>query len=674
MAVAQGPCATAKIHHSGDIKQTSVSGPSFEVTVLINNIPIQVLLDTGSCISIIPIDVLEDVLKMRANPLTDIPELKNSKFVTANGDDLNFLGYTDANVKFQGNIYCNSTFLVVPTSRCNSVLIRTNILSLLDGKDMENGDGYFASAVKIVDNLLNNYNIVWSSKRICKIAKSLTKLDTVYLWVKLVLFARTVLLTPTDKASSIKGISFGHICFEIPKNSDKVEIPFLVTNLSDRDTHISRYFPLYNVSPVERIVNNIDPVKEIPSDEEFLKIVNIDKEKLSKEELHHAYNLLLKHKHIFAFNEYQLGCMNDVEFKIDPIDKTPVSHRYRPIHPKYQERVQEKLKVLLETGVISETTGPWNSPLTVVEKSAGELRLCIDYRSLNKQCRRDAKPIPRIEETLALLQGNTMFSTVDMMSGYYQLPLAEDSKMCIAFSAGSGKLYKFNRMSFGYTGSGGFFQCSVENVLADILYSRSLVYLDDVLVLGKSFDNHCTSLDMVLSRLYDAGIRLKLKKCKFFTNETNYLGHIISDKGIKPNPEKTRAIEQWKKPTNIKDIRQFHGLISYYRKFIPNFARRAAPLTDLMKGKRVSRGKRQVFVPCKFDWTHMHDKAFEDLKKALLEEVCLAHQDFNSNFILELDASRSGLGAVLSQRINGELRPIAFASRKTSVTCVFHSS
>ena len=240
--------------------------------------------------------------------------------------------------------------------------------------------------------------------------------------------------------------------------------------------------------------------------------------------------------------------------------------------------------------------------------------------------------------------------------------------MCTAFSAGSGKLYKFNRMPFGYTGSGGFFQRSVENVLAGILYSRSLVYLDDVLVLGKSFADHCTSLDMVLSRLYDAGIRLKLKKCKFFTNETNYLGHIISDKGIKPNPEKTRAIEQWKKPTNIKDIRQFHGLISYYRKFIPNFARRAAPLTDLMKGKRVSRGKRQVFIPCKFDWTHIHDKAFEDLKKALLEEVCLAHPDFNSNFILELDASRSGLGAVLSQRINGELRPIAFASRKTSVS------
>ena len=265
------------------------------MTVLINNIPIQVLLDTGSCISIIPIDVLEDVLKMRAKPLTDIPELKNSKFVTANGDDLNFLGYTDANVKFQGNIYCNSTFLVVPTSRCNSVLIGTNILSLLDGKDMENDDGYLASAVKIANNLLNNYNIVRSSKRICKIAKSSTKLDTAYLRVKSALFARTVLLTPTDKASSIKGASFGHICFEIPKNSDKVEIPFLVTNLSDRDTHISHYFPLYNMSSVERIVNNRDPVKEIPSDEEFLKIVNIDKEKLSIEELHHAYNLSLKH-------------------------------------------------------------------------------------------------------------------------------------------------------------------------------------------------------------------------------------------------------------------------------------------------------------------------------------------------------------------------------------------
>ena len=234
--------------------------------------------------------------------------------------------------------------------------------------------------------------------------------------------------------------------------------------------------------------------------------------------------------------------MKDVEFKIDLVEKTPVSHRYRPIHSKYQERVQEKLKVLLETGVISETTGPWNSPLTVFEKSSGELRLCIDYRSLNKQCRRDAKPIPRLEETLTLPQDNTMFSTVDMMSGYYQLLLAEESKMHTAFSVGSGKLYKFNRMPFGYTESGGFFQRSVENVLTGIFYSRSLVYLDDILVVGKSFTDHCTSLNIVLSRLYDVGIRLKLKKCKFFAKETNYLCHINSDKGIKPNPKKRHVL------------------------------------------------------------------------------------------------------------------------------------
>ena len=213
---------------------------------------------------------------------------------------------------------------------------------------------------------------------------------------------------------------------------------------------------------------------------------------------------------------------------------------------------------------------------------------------------------------------------------------------------GQWELYKFNRMPFGYTGSDVFFQRSVKNVIAGIFYSRSLVYLDDVLDLGKSFADHCTYLDMVLSRLYDAGIRLKLKKFKFFTNETNYLDHIISDKGIKPNSEKTRAIEQLKKPTHIKDIRQFHGLISYYRKFIPNFSRRAAPLTGLMKGKRVNGGKRKLFIPCKFDWTHIHDKAYEDLKKTLLDEVFLTHPDFNSNFILELDASRSGLDAVLS--------------------------
>ena len=135
---------------------------------------------------------------MRTKPLTDIPELDNSKCVTANGDDLNCLGYTDANFKFQGHIDCNSKFLVVPKSRCDSVLIGTQFMSLLDGKDMENNDGY------LVKNLMNNYNIIWSSKRICKLAKSSTKLDTAYLRVKPAFFARTVLLTQTDKAESIK--------------------------------------------------------------------------------------------------------------------------------------------------------------------------------------------------------------------------------------------------------------------------------------------------------------------------------------------------------------------------------------------------------------------------------------------------------------------------------------
>ena len=252
------------------------------------------------------------------------------------------------------------------------------------------------------------------------------------------------------------------------------------------------------------------------------------------------------------------------------------------------------------------------------------------------------------------------------MSGYWQLALDEESKKYTAFSAGSEKLYEFNRLPFGYSSSGMHFQRSIEQVLKDVMYTHCLVYLDDILVKSPDLSSHINSLDIVFSKLYEAGLRLKPKKCQLFTTEVRFLGFLVTPNGIHADPEKTQLIEEWPTPNNTRAVRQYLGIIGYYRKFIFQFSKKAAPLTQLLKGKLVKRGKHKMFVPVEFYWGAEQQTAFDELKQALLKDVCLTHPDYNLPFTLEIDASRGALGAVLSQHKDGKLRPIAFASRKTN--------
>ncbi len=657
-------------------KKSKATGPVLNCEITIDNYNCSGILDTGSVISILPEDIVNTHLDTVIHPLSELhisdPE-SNANFITANGESLEFVGYVKVMFHFAGHSQkCETVFFVVPNTRNPCILIGTNILSVMNKTNFSKGSN-LEKAVTLTDELMNSFNIVRSDNKWNNINRNTVHFLNGRLRVKPASFKRTVMLTPTKSAEDMQNLCFANVCMIIPENTSMVTVPYRVCNVSDNNCFIQRRFPLYDVSVVDMFVNNvqqtIDPRLETISDEDFIASFNIDKAKFSETELVQIKDLLLKHKKIFALNEYQLGCLKGVEFNINLIDDTPVKHRYRPIHPKYYDKVQEKLKILLESGVIKETTGPWNSPVTVASKPSGDIRLCVDYRSLNKQCAKDAKPIPRIEETLSHLSGKVLFSSIDMISGYHQLPLSEESKQYTAFSAGSGKLYAWNRMPFGYTGSGGFFQRCIEDVMSGLLFKHCLVYLDDILITGESFGDHCRSVDLVLSRLYNAGLRLKLKKCRFFCDQTKYLGHLVTSKGIKCDPDKAEIIKSWPRPACTKDIRRFHGLVSYYRKFISNFSKRAIALTDLLKGKKLMKGQRSKFVPVTFVWEQKQEDSFLDLRTALLDDVCLEHPNFERPFVLEVDASRSGYGAVLSQRDdNNKLRPLAFASRKTSMS------
>jgi transposase InsO family protein len=277
----------------------------------------------------------------------------------------------------------------------------------------------------------------------------------------------------------------------------------------------------------------------------------------------------------------------------------------------------------------------------------------VDYRRLNDATYKDAYPLPRIDDTLDSLGGNSYFSTLDLTSGYWQVGLTADAADKTAFNTPGG-LYQFNVLPFGLTNAPGTFQRAMEYCLSGLQWEQCLVYLDDVIVFSRTFTEHLDHLQNVFDRFSHNGLKLKPSKCTFAKQQVNYLGHVISNKGIHADPKKISAVEHWPIPTCVKEIQSFLGLASYYRKFVQGFATIAAPLHQLCSSKTV------------FQWGSDQQRAFDTLKLALVSSPVLGYPDFALPFRLEVYASGYGLGAILSQRVGNRDQVIAYASRVMS--------
>ena len=262
---------------------------------------------------------------------------------------------------------------------------------------------------------------------------------------------------------------------------------------------------------------------------------------------------------------------------------------------------------------------------------------------------KDACTLPRIADTLDSMCGARYFSTLDLASGYWQVELHPQDREKSAFATCYG-LYEFRVMPFGLCNAPATFQQLMENLLNGLQWRTCLVYLDDIIVYSKTFDEHLDRLREVFDLLGEAGLKLKPKKCQLFRHSVPYLGHVISAEGVKTDPEKTKTVAEWPMPVNVKQLRSFLGLASYYRRFIQGFAETAAPLYRLTENE------------ADFTWTDQCNTAFRELKRQLTMAPVLAFPSFGEEFILDTDASNFGIRAVLSQVQDGEERVIAYAS------------
>ena len=309
---------------------------------------------------------------------------------------------------------------------------------------------------------------------------------------------------------------------------------------------------------------------------------------------------------------------------------------------------------MLEKDVIRPSKSPWACPVVLVKKKNGDIRLCVDYRKLNEVTKKDSYPLPLIEETLESLSGSKWFSTLDLASGYWQVELHPDDRFKSAFTLHSG-LYEFQTMPFGLTNAPATFQRLMQTILGDLEPKACLVYLDDIIVHGKTTEEQPNNLRLVFTRLRKVGLKLKPTKCKFLEQQVAYLGHLVTADGICCDPEKIEKVRSWPTPKNVDEIRSFLGLASYYRRFIRNFAEIASPL-NAMLGKDVP-----------FKWTQETQNAMDELRKALCSPPVLKYPDTSPNagiFILDTDASETAIGAVLSQRNPDDSENvIAYSSR-----------
>ena len=374
---------------------------------------------------------------------------------------------------------------------------------------------------------------------------------------------------------------------------------------------------------------------------------------LDREHTTRVAKLLREHADVFSNGDLDLGRTDLVKHRIDTGNSHPIKQPARRIAPARRQEMEATVGELISQGVVERSNSPWSSAVVLVKKKDGTTRCCVDYRALNDVTVKDSYPLPRVDDTLDALVGAQWFSTLDLKSGYHQVEMAEEDKEKTAFTFGQG-LWQFRVMSFGLCNAPATFERLMERVLDGLQWKTALVYLDDVIVFGRTIEEEIERLEVVLQRFRAANLKLSPKKCLLFQKEVPFLGHIVGQDGVRADPQKIVAVKEWPVPRNVTEVRSYLGLCTYYRRFVKDFASIASPLHQLTRKGAT------------FHWDGECQASFERLKAALVEAPVLPYPDPRCPYVLDCDASAEGVGAVLSQEKEGQERVVAYFSQKFS--------
>jgi hypothetical protein len=352
--------------------------------------------------------------------------------------------------------------------------------------------------------------------------------------------------------------------------------------------------------------------------------------------------------------------------QIEPGGKTPFRSPYR-ISPKEEAELRRQIEKAIRNGWITPSSSSYGSPVLFVPKQDGTLRMCIDYRAVNRVTVKDRYPLPHIEDLLNGLEGSTVFSKLDLASGYHQIRIAPGDRQKTAFTTKFG-LYEWRVLPFGLANAPSQFMRMMDGLLTPELREFVSIYLDDVLIHSKNIEDHVGHVRRILEVLLAQGLRVKRSKCEWAKESIEFCGFTISKDGVHTQEQKTAAVRDWPQPQNETEVRKFLGLTSYYRKFIDHYAHMALPLYEISRplGKqaKLKRGEPRRVSYRSFEWSNDCEGAFAALKHAVCSAPVLAFPTSNDPFVLHTDASKYAVGAVLSQRQSTGTKVIAYYSRK----------
>lgn len=453
-------------------------------------------------------------------------------------------------------------------------------------------------------------------------------------------------------------------CIVSLKPNNRVNISVL--NTTESDVHI-RDFQVHLTQLDSSIISKssdtheiINTVSSSPSDRISRVLSQIRHEHLNAEEKKLLLDCCSEYNDIFYLDGDPLTCTNAIQHSINTKDASPIhvkSYRFPECH---KQEVEKQIKKMLDQNIIKPSNSPWSAPVWVVPKkidASGQKkwRIVIDYRRLNDVTINETFPIPLISDILDQLGHSKYFTTLDLVSGFHQISLnpadSEKTGFTIINTNGTSGHFEFNRMPFGLKNAPSTFQRLMNTVLSGLQGLHCFVYLDDCILYSHDLQGHMHKLRLVFDRFRNFNLRLQPDKCEFLRREVTYLGHVITDKGVSPNPDKVKAVSEFPTPKNAKDIKSFLGLTGYYRRFIDNFSKLTKPLTCLLKKDAA------------FHWNIEQEQAFALLKDKLISAPLLQYPDFSQPFVVTTDASNYAVGAVLSQGPVGKDKPIAYASR-----------